>query len=101
LLALALEPTEAFARAGGGSFGFSGGDEGGGGSSFGGGGGGAGHALFLFLIFRALLDLALLGPGLGALFLIALAAGWYFFTRVWPRLQANAEARRREGRARS
>jgi predicted lipid-binding transport protein (Tim44 family) len=92
---LALAP-DAFASAGGGSAGFSDGG-GGGGGGFGGGGG---HGFALFIIFRLLFDIALLGHGLGLLFLIALGFGYYFFTSLWPRMQAAAEARRRQGGAR-
>lgn len=97
LVLLALAPA-AFASAGGGSAGFSDGGGGGGGFS-GGGGGGAGHAFALYFIFRALFDIALLGHGLGLLFLIGAAFLWYFVTNLWPRMQASAEARRRQGRA--
>lgn len=96
LLMLAVAPA-AFASAGGGSAGFS--DGGGGGFSGGGGGGGAGHAFALYFIFRALFDIALLGHGLGLLVLIALGFGYYFVVYLWPRMQAAAQARRRQGSA--
>ena len=54
--------------------GFSGGGEGGGG---GGGGGGAA----LFILFQLLFRIALLGHGLGALFLIGLLVIWFVLTR--------------------
>ncbi len=96
---LALAPA-AWAAAGGGSSGFSGGGggfSGGGGGGFGGGGGG--HAFFVFLIFRALFEIALLGHGLGFLVLLALAAAWWFMSRGFPKMQSNWATRSRRGRA--
>ncbi|HEY5189607.1 MAG TPA: Tim44-like domain-containing protein [Solirubrobacteraceae bacterium] len=75
----ALAP-DAMAAAGGGSSGFSGG---------GGGGSGAGHGFALYIIFRLLLDIALLGHGLGFLFLLALGLLYLFVTRVLPAWQAR------------
>lgn len=75
--ALIIAPT-ALAAAGGGSSGFSGG----------GGGGGHGSGFALFIIIRLLIDIALIGHGLGALFLIALALLYWFVTRGLPKLQA-------------
>jgi predicted lipid-binding transport protein (Tim44 family) len=72
----------ALAAAGGGSSGFSGG----GGEGGGGGGGGSGFALFI--IIRLLIDIAILGHGLGLLFLIAVALLYWFVTRGLPKLQA-------------
>ena len=80
-LALIVAPA-AFAGAGGGSAGFSGGGDSGGG----GGGGGSGFALFI--LFELLFRIALLGHGLGALFLIALGLLYLFVTRVVPHMQA-------------
>ena len=71
---------------------------GGGGGGFSGGGGG-GRGFALFIIFRVLFDIALLGHGLGLLVLIALAAAWWFMTRGFPRMQQNWEARSHQGRA--
>jgi predicted lipid-binding transport protein (Tim44 family) len=70
----------ALASAGGGSSGFSGGG--------GGGGGGHGSGFALFIIIRLLIDVALLGHGLGLLFLIALGLLYLFVTRGLPKLQA-------------
>ncbi len=70
----------ALAAAGGGSSGFSGGG--------GGGGGGHGSGFALFIIIRLLIDIALLGHGLGLLFLIGLALLFWFVTRGLPMLQA-------------
>jgi predicted lipid-binding transport protein (Tim44 family) len=100
LLALALAPG-ALAAAGGGSAGFSGGGGGfgGGGGGFSGGGGGAGHAFVLFLVFRALFDIALLGHGLGFVVLVLLAAAWWFMTSGLPRMQRSWAARSRQGHA--
>ncbi len=95
LALLAVAPA-AFASAGGGSAGFS---DGGGGGGFGGGGGGGGNGFALFIIFRVLLDIAILGHGLGLLVLLALAAAWWFMTRGFPKMQRNWEARSRQGRA--
>ena len=80
-VALIVAPA-ALAAAGGGSSGFSGGGEGGGG----GGGGGSGFALFI--LFRLLIDIAVLGHGLGLLFLIGLALLYWFFRSGMPKLQA-------------
>ena len=79
ILALIAAPA-ALAAAGGGSSGFSGGG--------GGGGGGHGSGFALFILFRLLFDIALLGHGLGALVLIALGLLYLFVTRVVPKLQA-------------
>jgi predicted lipid-binding transport protein (Tim44 family) len=97
-LALLAVAPEALAAAGGGSAGFSGGGGFGGGGE-GGGGGGAGSGFALFIIFRVLFSIAILGHGLGLLVLIALAAAWWFMTRGFPRMQRNWEARSRQGRA--
>ncbi len=76
LITLLVAPA-ALASAGGGSSGFSGG----------GGGGGGGHNGFaLYIIIDLLIHIALLGHGLGALVLVALALAWLFVTRVLPRL---------------
>jgi predicted lipid-binding transport protein (Tim44 family) len=79
-VALVVAPA-ALAAAGGGSSGFSGGGEGGGG-----GGGGSGFALFILI--RLLIDIAVLGHGLGLLFLLGLAFLYWFVTRGMPKLQA-------------
>jgi predicted lipid-binding transport protein (Tim44 family) len=69
----------ALAGAGGGSAGYSGGGE---------GGGGHGGGFALFILIRLLIDIAVLGHGLGALFLIAAALLFWFVTRGLPKLQA-------------
>jgi predicted lipid-binding transport protein (Tim44 family) len=94
LLALLVLAPAAFASAGDGSSGFSGGDGGGG---FGGGGGGRGFALFL--VFRVLLDIALLGHGVGALVLIGLGLVWWFWSYGEPKVERWWHARNRRGRA--
>jgi predicted lipid-binding transport protein (Tim44 family) len=84
VLALVLAPV-ALAGAGGGSAGFSGGGNG--------GGGGGGRGFALYILFDLLIHIALLGHGLGALVLIALALLYLFVTRVVPRMQAAAATR--------
>jgi predicted lipid-binding transport protein (Tim44 family) len=84
-LALILAPA-ALAGAGGGSSGFSGGGGGG-------GGGGHGSGFALFILIRLLFDIALLGHGLGLLFLVALGLLYLFFTRVYPTMQARWASR--------
>ncbi len=76
-LALLVAP-EALASAGGGSIGFSDGG--------GGGGGGGGNGFVLFILFDLLIHIAVLGHGLGALFLLACALVWLFVTRGLPRM---------------
>jgi predicted lipid-binding transport protein (Tim44 family) len=66
----------AFAGAGGGSSGF----------SDGGGGGGHGSGFALFLIIDLLIHIAVLGHGLGALFLVACGLLYLFVTKVMPKL---------------
>jgi predicted lipid-binding transport protein (Tim44 family) len=81
LLALTLAP-EAFAAAGGGSAGYGGG----------GGGGGHGSGFALYLLFQLLFRIALLGHGLGALFLVALALLYFFLTRVVPHAKSTSNS---------
>jgi predicted lipid-binding transport protein (Tim44 family) len=95
---LALAPA-AFAAAGGGSSGFSGGGGGGGGGFSGGGGGGGGHAFFVFLIFRAIIDLTIATHGLFLLFLLGLAALWWIKNRGMPTFMAYWSAHQRQGRS--
>jgi len=83
LAALVLAP-EAFAAAGGGSSGFSGGG--------GGGGGGHGGGFAIYLLLQLLFRIALLGHGLGALFLIGLALLYFFLTRVVPHTRAASSS---------
>lgn len=82
VLALLLAP-DALAAAGGGSSGFSGG----------GGGGGHGSGFAIYLILDLLIHIALLGHGLGALVLIAIALGYLFVTRVMPRMSDGWQER--------
>jgi predicted lipid-binding transport protein (Tim44 family) len=88
-LTLILVPA-ALAAAGGGSSGFSGG----GGQ---GGGGGHGSGFALYIIFRLLIDIALLGHGLGALFLIGLGLLYLFFTKFMPYARQARENRANTG----
>jgi predicted lipid-binding transport protein (Tim44 family) len=102
LVLLAFAPG-AFAAAGGGSSSFSGGGggfSGGGGGFSGGGGGGGGHAFFVFLIFRALIDLTIATHGVFLLVLIALAAAWWIMNRGVPEMLKFWSAHRQQGRAR-
>jgi predicted lipid-binding transport protein (Tim44 family) len=92
LVSLLAAPA-ALASAGGGTSGFGGGEGGGGG-----GGGGKGFALYL--IFRILFQIALLGHGLGLLFLIALGLIYWFFRRGAPKMGAAWQARRESGPSR-
>jgi predicted lipid-binding transport protein (Tim44 family) len=94
-LAALLAAPSAFASAGGGSSGFSGG--GGGGGFSGGGGHGSGFALFI--IIRLLIDIAVLGHGLGLLVLLALAAAWFIMTRGLPSFLRFWDAQAQQGRA--
>ena len=79
-LALLVAPA-ALAAAGGGSAGFSGGGGGGG------GGGGHGSGFALYVIIDLLIHIAVLGHGLGALVLIALALIYFFATKGMPKIQ--------------
>ena len=92
LAALVLAP-EALAAAGGGSAGF-----GGGGGGAGGGGGGHGSGFAIYLVFQLLFRIALLGHGLGALFLVALALLYFFLTRVVPHARNSGATGRRARR---
>lgn len=95
-LVLVLAPA-ALAGAGGGSAGFSGGGGGGG------GGGGHGSGFAIYIVLDLLFHIALLGHGLGALVLIALALLYLFVTRVAPKMQdgwATRAAQRSGGRRR-
>ncbi|MGN6869745.1 MAG: TIM44-like domain-containing protein [Solirubrobacteraceae bacterium] len=91
LVALVRAP-EALAAAGGGSSGFGGGGEGG-------GGGGHGSGFAIYLLLQLLFRIALLGHGLGALFLIGIALLYFLFTRVIPHARNSSgsgpRARRR------
>ncbi len=86
-LALLVAPA-AFAAAGGGSAGFGGG---------GGGGGGGAHGAGLYILFQILFRIALLGHGLGLLFLIGVALIYYVFRSGGPRVQQWWAARRGSG----
>ena len=98
LAALLLAPA-ALAGAGGGSAGFSGGGGGGGGGGFGGGGGGSGKGFAIYLIFRALFDLALLGHGLGFLVLVVIGLAIWFWIKGVPSILAFWREHERTGRA--
>ena len=87
----------ALAAAGGGSAGF---NDGGGG----GGGGGGGNGFALYVLLDVLIHIAVLGHGLGALVLIALALIWFFARAGCPCCSsgsANRAANRTPGRHRS
>jgi predicted lipid-binding transport protein (Tim44 family) len=75
-LAALLVAPDALASAGGGSSGFSGGG--------GGGGGGGGNGFVVFILVDLLFHIALLGHGLGLLFLVACGLVWLFVTRGLP-----------------
>jgi predicted lipid-binding transport protein (Tim44 family) len=90
VFALALAP-EALAAAGGGSAGFSGGG--------GGGGGGHGSGFAIYIVLQLLFRIALLGHGLGALFLIACGLLYLMMTRGRPFMQRWWDARKDSGRA--
>ncbi|HET9093518.1 MAG TPA: TIM44-like domain-containing protein [Solirubrobacteraceae bacterium] len=94
LVAMALAPA-ALAAAGGGTAGFNAG--GGGGGGF--GGGGSGHAFFVFLIFRAIIDLTLATHGIFLLVLLAIGAAWWIMNRGMPSALAFWSAHQRQGRA--
>ena len=83
-LTLVIAP-EALAAAGGGSSGFSGGG--------GGGGGGHGSGFALYILVDLLIHIALLGHGLGLLFLIALGLLYLLLTRGMPFFTAWRESR--------
>lgn len=96
LAVLVLAPA-ALAAAGGGSAGFSAG--GGGGGFSGGGGGGGGKAFFVFLIFRAIIDLTIATHGVFLLVLLGAAAIWWVMNRGVPGFMAYWGAHQRQGRA--
>ena len=98
IAAVLIGAPDAFAAAGGGSHSFGGGGGGeGGGGGFGGGGGGRGVGIYI--LFQILIRIAVLGHGLGALFLIALALVWFTFRRMGPQTRGFWSARQRSGRA--
>ncbi len=94
LAALALAPA-ALAAAGGGSSGFGGGG--------GGGGGGHGSGFALYILFQLLFRIALLGHGLGFLFLVVCGLIYLAFRRMAPGASGGAssfwQARGSSGRA--
>lgn len=92
-LALTVAPA-ALAAAGGGSSGFSGGGGGG-------GGGGHGSGFALYILIDLLIHIALLGHGLGLLFLIALGLLYLLVTRGMPFFAQWTEARTGARRGRS
>ena len=91
LAVLVLAPA-ALAAAGGGSAGF------GGGGGGGGEGGGHGSGFAFYILLQLLFRIAILGHGLGALVLIALAILYFVFTRVVPHAQGSWSARGSSGR---
>ena len=95
IVALVAVPA-ALAGAGGGSAGFSGGGDGGGG--FGGGGGG-GRGFEIYILFQILFRIALLGHGLGLLFLIGLGLLYWFMRSGGPKVQQFWRAREQRGSA--
>ena len=96
LALLTLAPA-ALAAGGGGTSGYGGG--GGGGFGGGGGGGGAGHAFFVFLIFRAIIDLTIATHGIFLLVLLAVGAAWWIMNRGVPTALRFWEARAEQGQA--
>jgi predicted lipid-binding transport protein (Tim44 family) len=94
-IAALIAVPDALASAGGGSRSFGGG--GGGGGGFGGHGGGRGVGIYI--LFQLLFRIALLGHGLGALVLVALALVWFAYTRLAPQGRGFWSAKRRSGRA--
>jgi predicted lipid-binding transport protein (Tim44 family) len=68
------------AAAGGGSAGFGGG-----------GGGGSGKGFALYILLRFLIQIALLGHGIGALVLVGLVLLWFLFTRIAPAARSAAQ----------
>jgi predicted lipid-binding transport protein (Tim44 family) len=93
-VALIAAPT-ALAAAGGGSSGFNGG----GGGDGGGGGGGGGRGFGIYILFQLLFRIALLGHGLGALFLIAAFLIIFMLRTGGPRASRFWSARQSQGRA--
>jgi predicted lipid-binding transport protein (Tim44 family) len=89
LAALALAPA-ALATAGGGSSGFGGG---------GGGGHGGGSGFALYILFQLLFRIALLGHGLGFLFLVVCGLIYLAFRRMGPNASGFWQARGSAGRA--
>ncbi len=96
-LALLVLAPSALASAGGGSSGFS--PSGGGGGFGGGGGGGGGKAFFVFLIFRAIIDLIIVTRGAFLLVLIAVGLAWWVSTRGVPKFMSFWRAHEQQGRA--
>jgi predicted lipid-binding transport protein (Tim44 family) len=97
-LALIVAPA-ALAGAGGGSSGFGGGGGGGGGGGFGGDGGGGGRGIGIYILFQLLFRIAILGHGLGALFLIAAFVLFYMLRTGGPRASRFWKARESQGPA--
>lgn len=91
IAAVLIAAPEAFAAAGGGSHSFGGGG--------GGGEGGGGRGVGIYILFQILIRIAVLGHGLGALFLIAVALIWFVFTRMSPSANGFWAARQKAGRA--
>ncbi len=94
ILTLVAAPA-AIAAGGGGTAGFGGG----GGEGGGGGGGGGGKGFALFILIRVIIDIALIGHGLGVLILIAAALIYWFLRSGGPKMSAAWQARQETGRA--
>ena len=102
LLALVLaDAPQAMAAAGGGSAGFGGG---GGGGGFGGGGGGfggghGGRGVGLYILFRLLIDIALIGHGAGLVAILLVIGLAYAWVVLLPKLRNWWNARAQQGHA--
>jgi predicted lipid-binding transport protein (Tim44 family) len=92
LVALIVVPV-AFAAGGSGSAGFSGG----GGGEGGGGGGGGGKGFFLYLIFRAIIDLILFTHGITRVLVIALIIGVIAYIYFGPRIKRWRASKQEQG----
>ena len=92
VVALLILAPAALAAAGGGSAGF-----GGGGGE--GGGGGGGRGVGFYILIQLLIRIAVLGHGLGALVLIALAIAYLVMTRMFPEATRFWSAQNSKGRA--
>jgi predicted lipid-binding transport protein (Tim44 family) len=91
-VALIVAPV-AFAGAGSGSSGFGGGDGGGG------GGGGGGKGFFIYIIFRAILDLILFTHGVTRIIVIAFIVGLIAYFYFGPRLRRWYASQQDKGHA--
>jgi predicted lipid-binding transport protein (Tim44 family) len=94
LIALIVVPI-ALAAGGSGSAGFGGG----GGEGGGGGGGGGGKGFFLYLIFRAIIDLIISTHGVARIIVIVLIAAVIAYVVFGARIRAWSQAQRDQGHA--